>query len=391
MMPIAAWPLDLALFPLLAFFATILSSPLALKAALLQDFVNCGKGILLSVRNFRRQFRQASLAARSAQRPLEQPRFEQFDQTVLPMLNALSTALPARFKMFLEFCNRLGQFLNSLVLRSDRAHNRRVPAVARHHQRQHGQQLLFKPVRSFAIRFVQNKYVADLHEPGFHVLNVVAKPRHKHYQHAIRQPHDVDFILADADSLDQHVLFSSGVQEQRDFRCRSGQTPEESPRGHRADKRSRITSMPLHSNPIAQNGAPGVRARGINCDHAHLFLLFAVIACQTVNECALPRPWRSGNSREIRLTRVRKEQPKQRLRFGLMVFDRRDCARDRAHIAGAHLLRPFLSGESHTFPVEPSAKAGASPYYFLPRIYRAITNFWISLVPSPMVQSFTSR
>src|SRR5712692_351565 len=118
MMPIAAWPLDLALFPLLAFFATILSSPLALKAALLQDFVNCGKGILLSVRNFRRQFRQASLAARSAQRPLEQPRFEQLNQAVFPMFDVLSTALPARFKMFLKFRNCLSQGLNSLVLRS---------------------------------------------------------------------------------------------------------------------------------------------------------------------------------------------------------------------------------------------------------------------------------
>src|SRR5579859_866992 len=29
--------------------------------------------------------------------------------------------------------------------------------------------------------------------------------------------------------------------------------------------------------------------------------------------------------------------------------------------------------------------------YFLPRSWRAMTNFWISLVPSPMVQSLTSR
>jgi hypothetical protein len=29
--------------------------------------------------------------------------------------------------------------------------------------------------------------------------------------------------------------------------------------------------------------------------------------------------------------------------------------------------------------------------YFLPSSCRAITSFWISLVPSPIVQSFTSR
>ncbi len=307
------------------------------------------------------------------------------------MLDVFSLTLPARFKMFLEFRNCAGQFLNSLVLRSHRAQHWRMPAVARHHQRQHSQQLLLQPVGAFAIRFVQNKYVANLHQPGFHILNVVAKTRYKHHQHAVRKPHDVDFILADADRFDQHVLLSSCVQQQRHFRCRSREPAEKSSRRHRADKRSRIASMPLHSNPIAQDGAAGIRACRINRDHAHLFLFLAVIARQPVDQRALPRPGRASNSREIRLACVREKQPKQRLRFWLMVFNRRDRARNRAHVAGAHLLRPFFNRQSHTFPVEPSGKAGASLSYFFPRSCRAITNFWISLVPSPMVQSFTSR
>jgi hypothetical protein len=36
--------------------------------------------------------------------------------------------------------------------------------------------------------------------------------------------------------------------------------------------------------------------------------------------------------------------------------------------------------------------AGAKkPNYFLPKICRAITSLWISLVPSPIVHNFTSR
>ena len=97
------------------------------------------------------------------------------------MLDVFSLALAAGLKMLSKFRHRLGQFLNALILRGYRAHDRRVPSVARHHQRQHGQQLLLQPVGAFTIGFVQDKNVADLHEPGLHALNVIAKPRHEHY------------------------------------------------------------------------------------------------------------------------------------------------------------------------------------------------------------------
>ena len=72
--------------------------------------------------------------------------------------------------------------------------------------------MLLQAVRAFAICFVQNKNVANLHEPSLHVLDVVAEPWHQHHQHTIRQPHDVNFILANANRLDQYVLFPSGIQ-----------------------------------------------------------------------------------------------------------------------------------------------------------------------------------
>src|SRR6266851_5750936 len=134
MMPIAARALDLALFDLLAFFATICILSLAVKAALLQNFVHRGKWILLSSRNFRRQLRQASFAARPSQGALEQPRLEHFNQSVFPMLDVFSLALTARFKMSLKFTHRVRQFLNSLVFRSHCAHHSGLPAVTRHHQ-----------------------------------------------------------------------------------------------------------------------------------------------------------------------------------------------------------------------------------------------------------------
>ena len=128
------------------------------------------------------------------------------------MIDVFPLPFAARFKMLLKFRDRLSQLFDAFVLRCHGAHNRRMPAVARHHQGEHGHQLLLQAVRAFAIRFVQYKNVANLHEPGLHVLDVVAEPRHQHYQHTIRQPHDVNFILANANRLDQHVLFPSGIQ-----------------------------------------------------------------------------------------------------------------------------------------------------------------------------------
>src|SRR5882724_6874867 len=133
MMPIVAWAADFALFALPAIFAA--SS--AMKAALFQNFIYRGKWILLAVRDLCRQFRKPRLAARSAQGAFHQTRFEQFNQTILPMLDVFSLSLSARFKMSPKLRNGLGQLLNTLTFGSHRANYRRMPAVARHYQRQH--------------------------------------------------------------------------------------------------------------------------------------------------------------------------------------------------------------------------------------------------------------
>src|SRR5947207_11568859 len=134
MMPIAAWVADFVLFDFRAFFAAIFFLSSAVKAALLQDFVHRRERILFAVRNLCRKFRKPRLSTGPAQSPLKQARLQQFDQTVLPMLDVLSLPLAARLKMLLKFRDRLGQLLNTLVLRRHGADNRRMPAVARHHQ-----------------------------------------------------------------------------------------------------------------------------------------------------------------------------------------------------------------------------------------------------------------
>jgi len=131
------------------------------------------------------------------------------------------------------------------------------------------------------------------------------------------------------------------------------------PRCHRANKRSRIAGMPLHANPIAQDGTARIRARRIDRDNANLLLPLAVIGRQTVDQCALSSSRRASDARQIGLTRMRKQQPQQRLRFRLVIFDRRDRARNArtspartlsAHFSTGRVILScgaFWSGQSH--------------------------------------------
>ena len=110
--------------------------------------------------------------------------------------------------------------------------------------------------------------------------------------------------------------------------------------------------MALHADAIAKNRPARIRARRIYRDYPNLLVLFPVKSRKPVNKRALSRSRCAGNARQIGLARMRKKKPQQRLRFLLMIFDRRDRARHRPHIARAHLFRPCFNGQSHICPVE---------------------------------------
>ena len=60
---------------------------------------------------------------------------------ILPVLDLFLLALAAGFKMFTEFCDGDGEFLDAAVFRCHGANHGRMPAIARHHQRKHGVEL----------------------------------------------------------------------------------------------------------------------------------------------------------------------------------------------------------------------------------------------------------
>jgi hypothetical protein len=72
---------------------------------------------------------------------------------------------------------------------------------------------------------------------------------------------------------------------------------------------------------------------------------------------------------------MHKKSLKQFFCFGLMILNRGNRSRYRSHIPRAHLFRPLLNGQRHSFPVRLLHRPNAFSYYFLPSSWRAITNF----------------
>ena len=83
-----------------------------------------------------------------------------------------------------------------------------------------------------------------------------------HHDHAIGQPHDVDFVLADADGFDEDLVCCRrhrAAARLRRWRCAR---PPRNPRVaiERMNMPS-IAGVRLHANAVAENRAAGVGAR----------------------------------------------------------------------------------------------------------------------------------
>ena len=128
--------------------------------------------------------------------------------------------------------------------------------------------------------------------------------------------------------------------------------------------------MRLHADTVAEDGAAAERTGWIDGDDTDGLAGAAELDDQAVDERALARAGRSGNANEIRAARVSEEPPDELGSLGRLVLDETDRAGHCARVALENALRQRTHWASSC---------------------RAITRRWISLVPSPMVRSLTSR
>jgi hypothetical protein len=84
--------------------------------------------------------------------------------------------------------------------------------------------------------------------------------------------------------------------------------------------------MPLHANPVAQNGSASERTRWIDCDDADRFLFGAIEGRKAVHQRAFPG---SGSARDpdpIRMTGVGKKQLEKLFGIRRAIFNSRNGA-----------------------------------------------------------------
>ena len=128
----------------------------------------------------------------------------------------------------------------------------------------------------------------------------------------------------------------------------------------------------LHAQAIAEHRAAAERAGRIDGEDADRRAGAAQFAAQPIDERALAGAGRARDANTKARPVRAKMRPDQRGACRIVVLDQRDGARDGARFSGQHALGERRHGHRVSS-------------------CRAMTSRWISLVPSPMVVSFTSR
>ena len=182
-----------------------------------EEFANRGERVFFAFRHSHREILQFGCAVLSGHDTLEQARFQHFDQTILPVFDLFLLPFAAGFEMLPEIVDGPNEFAYSTVFCCHRTDNRRMPAIVRHHEREHGVKLFLEPIGAFAIRLVQHEDVADFHETRLHVLNVIAEAGNENDQNTVGESDDVDFILSDADRFNKYLAFAGGIEKEGHF------------------------------------------------------------------------------------------------------------------------------------------------------------------------------
>ena len=96
--------------------------------------------------------------------------------------------------------------------------------------------------------------------------------------------------------------------------------------------------MVLHADAVAQNCAAGIGARRIDRDDAYRPVFLAIVSSELIHQRALPRAGGARESKDARMSAVRKESLKQFGPSQCAVLDRADGTGEGARIAGANLV-----------------------------------------------------
>ncbi len=214
-----------------------------------------------------------------------------------------------------------------------RLHNGRRPLVAAHRKRLQRANLTFHELSAFAVTFINDENVGDLHDSGFDGLHIVAHAGDEDHNGDIGHAHYVNFILADANGFNHDEVAAGGVEHSGYVGGCASQSAERAARSHAADVNAGIGKMLLHADAVAQNRSACVRAGGIDSNDADRAVFFAVMPRQLVDQSALAGAGSAGHTQNARVAGVGEKSFQQIGPSGSAILDRTDDTGQRTRIA----------------------------------------------------------
>src|SRR6185503_9957661 len=128
----------------------------------------------------------------------------------------------------------------------------------------------------------------------------VTRTRYERDDRHVGGPDDVDFVLADADGLDDDDVEPGGVENDRRLGRRSRQPTEMAARCHTANEDAFVLGVRLHAHAVAENRAARIGAGRIDGNDTDRLAALAQLRGQSIDEGALARARRAGDADEIR-------------------------------------------------------------------------------------------
>ena len=235
--------------------------------------------------------------------------------------------------VFLDGVNQLRDPI--AAIRDDLA-DRRPPVAHVIVQIQHHVDLTDELIRAVKIGLVDGEHVADLKDARLDRLDVVAHARDQYNHCGVRRPHNIHLGLPDTDSLDKDDVLAECIH---DLHCVSRfmrEAAKAAARSHAADKNALVERQVVHADAVAQNGAAGKGACGVDGDDADGFPALAVFLGNLVRHGAFARTRRAGNAQYIGMSRMGIERLHNVRRRRAFILDRRDGTREREAVSIEH-------------------------------------------------------
>ena len=220
------------------------------------------------------------------------------------------------------------------ISRNDAADGRGVRAADVVRDALHGAKILFEAFRAGEICFVDGEDIGDFHDAGFDGLHVVTHAGDENDDGDVGEAGDFDFVLADADGFDEDVVAAGGIQQQRQFEGAAREAAEFATASHGADEDAGVGMMLLHADAVAEDGAVGERAGGVDGDDADGAGLAAEVSGDLIDEGAFAGTGRAGDAENEGAAGVGEKGGDEFAGGGGLIFDGGGGAGEGTGVAG---------------------------------------------------------